>query len=511
MAKFFCPTKISGNISKTPEGYLLCLAVPIARTGVMEYGPEETPLEVGDDGLVYVSRTAEELFSKETIASFEGKSVTIRHPVDFVDTYNWKELTKGTMHNVQRGEELDENGEEVLLADVLITEAFAITLVENGLREVSCGYEAEYEQTGPGEGVQTEIRGNHLALVEEGRAGSTYAIRDHNRKVDMKDKLQKLLQLVSRGKTVDQAIAEMEKGSKKRVTGLERSKGVTENKAVRDAKRIIAEAQKVIDAAKKKSKGKDDGGQVAKKTAGSETNTVMDEESQKSYDAMQAACDALKGAMDAMKKPDDKESEDEPDEDSEEAGDEEEEESEDESDDDEATEESKDEDDSVESRLKALEQALTKLLESKAGDEAEEESEDEDSEEESEDEDLEGSDKKKTGDAARAEILSPGFEAPKKGNLRAAALKAAYATAEGKAVIHILTGGKKPAFDSKEKVSQLFIAASEVMKLKVGNGLGGTRSVDSKPITFDSFDSKSDEMTPEKQNEANAAFYAAKK
>src|ERR1035437_4059387 len=133
MAKFLCPTKLSENISETPEGYLLCLAVAIARTGVMECGPGETPLEVGEDGIVYVSRDAEELFSSRAMASFEGKSITVRHPEKFVDPYNWKELTKGTMHNVRRASELDDDGEEVLLADVLITEAFAITLVKNGL------------------------------------------------------------------------------------------------------------------------------------------------------------------------------------------------------------------------------------------------------------------------------------------------------------------------------------------------------------------------------------------
>jgi len=55
----------------------------------------------------------------------------------------------------------------------------AIGLVKSGLREVSCGYEADYVQTEPGRGKQTNIIGNHLALVEEGRAGPAYAINDH--------------------------------------------------------------------------------------------------------------------------------------------------------------------------------------------------------------------------------------------------------------------------------------------------------------------------------------------
>ena len=38
-------TRLSENISKRePEGYLLCLNVPVARTGTQEYLPEELNL-----------------------------------------------------------------------------------------------------------------------------------------------------------------------------------------------------------------------------------------------------------------------------------------------------------------------------------------------------------------------------------------------------------------------------------------------------------------------------------
>ena len=38
-------TRLSDNISRRdPEGYLLCLNVPVARTGVQEYLPDELGL-----------------------------------------------------------------------------------------------------------------------------------------------------------------------------------------------------------------------------------------------------------------------------------------------------------------------------------------------------------------------------------------------------------------------------------------------------------------------------------
>ena len=211
MAKYYTPTKLSENIRETPEGFLLCLSVPIARTGWMEYGKDETPLEAGDDGLVHIYRDPKEVFRTQTMASFEGKSLTIRHPNDFVSPENWSYLSKGILQNIRKSKEKDEDGEESLLSDILITDAQAIQLVKAGLREVSCGYEAEYEQTEVGKGRQTNIVGNHLALVEQGRAGSSYAINDEKRKGSMSKMIEKLKAKFG-AKVVDEAMAEGKEG-----------------------------------------------------------------------------------------------------------------------------------------------------------------------------------------------------------------------------------------------------------------------------------------------------------
>lgn len=195
-------TKISDSMHETPEGFLLCVGVPIARTGEMEYGEGETPLDPGKDGVVYISRDEAEVFRAETIASFEGKPFTIKHPEDFVDPKNWKDLAKGHMMNVRRGEGENKND---LVADLLITDSFAISLVKNGLRGLSCGYEAEYVQTGEGKGKQTNIIGNHLALVEEGRAGTAYEINDEKGAFSMSKKLADKIKAMFT-KVVDEAI-----------------------------------------------------------------------------------------------------------------------------------------------------------------------------------------------------------------------------------------------------------------------------------------------------------------
>ena len=50
-------TRLSENISlRKPEGYLLCLNVPVARTGTQEYLPEELGLPPGPE-MIPVFRT----------------------------------------------------------------------------------------------------------------------------------------------------------------------------------------------------------------------------------------------------------------------------------------------------------------------------------------------------------------------------------------------------------------------------------------------------------------------
>lgn len=169
--------QISPHLSETPEGFLVCSDVGITRTGSLLYRSDEVPLESDASGIVQIDRIAEDVFDPETMASFEGKPVTINHPDDMVTPDTWKELAVGTVQNVRRG---GDGSEDLMLADLLITDATAINLVKAGLREVSCGYDAEYEQTAPGRGRQTRIIGNHVALVTKGRAGSRCAIMDSN-------------------------------------------------------------------------------------------------------------------------------------------------------------------------------------------------------------------------------------------------------------------------------------------------------------------------------------------
>lgn len=174
--RFYTVQKLGPKRSLTPEGFLLCEEVPVARTGEMIYGPGEVPVEPGPDGLIRISRTPEEVFRDETLASCVGKPVTLDHPDDFVGPANFAALGKGSMLNVRRGSGIED---DLMIADLLVTDAEAIKAIQDdGIEEVSLGYEADYEQVSPGRGVQRNIVVNHVALVERGRCGPRCAIGD---------------------------------------------------------------------------------------------------------------------------------------------------------------------------------------------------------------------------------------------------------------------------------------------------------------------------------------------
>lgn len=173
--RMYYGTRISPNKVESAEGYLLCLNVPIARTGEQEYYGRELGLQDRAGELITVHRPDEEVFAPATIASFEGQPVTNEHPVQDVDANNAAGLMKGFSMNVRRGNGDDSNK---LLADLKITDPTLIAEIKNGKIEVSCGYDCTYTEQDDGSYIQSDIRGNHIAIVTAGRAGHDVAIRD---------------------------------------------------------------------------------------------------------------------------------------------------------------------------------------------------------------------------------------------------------------------------------------------------------------------------------------------
>lgn len=171
MAIAYYGSTLSPNIDRTPEGYLICRNVPINRTGTQTYLANELWLDGDPDRPVTVYRLEEDVFAPAAMASFEGKDITRGHPPEMLNAENQAGYSKGHLENVRR------DGDNTL-ADLIIKDPSLVSDVENGiLREVSCGYNCNFEPYQDGY-KQTHIIGNHLAIVPRGRAGRDVAIKD---------------------------------------------------------------------------------------------------------------------------------------------------------------------------------------------------------------------------------------------------------------------------------------------------------------------------------------------
>ena len=164
-------SKLSPHMTETPEGFLICHDVKIARTGTQNYLAREIGLDGMPERVLQVTRSAEDVFDPAAIASFEGKDVTNTHPSEMIVQENQAAYSKGHAENVRRVG-------DYLVADLYLKDPTLISEVKNGaMRDVSCGYYCQYEADGAGY-RQTHIRGNHIAIVPRGRAGRDVAIKD---------------------------------------------------------------------------------------------------------------------------------------------------------------------------------------------------------------------------------------------------------------------------------------------------------------------------------------------
>lgn len=167
---------------RTADGYLAVRA-RAARTGVYQYtGREIDPRNehgLRDQAVVNVLRDEATVFDRAAIQSFIGKPITDDHPTQPVTKDNWRQHARGTVMGALR------DGEYVAF-DLLLTDAGTIAKVEDGKRELSNGYGAELEfgDFAAADGTKCQARqskitgGNHVALVDRGRAGPDCRIND---------------------------------------------------------------------------------------------------------------------------------------------------------------------------------------------------------------------------------------------------------------------------------------------------------------------------------------------
>lgn len=160
---------------------------PLSKEGVFQYKGSQIRTRDGDtppdpDALYWVYRPAEELSAAEALDSFKL--------VPWIDNHAMLGKPEIGMTPAEKKGVSGIVGEKVYFKDgtlygniKVFSEALASS-IDNGKRELSLGYRCKYDKESgtykgqPYEYVQKEIRGNHLALVDDGRMGSDVRVMD---------------------------------------------------------------------------------------------------------------------------------------------------------------------------------------------------------------------------------------------------------------------------------------------------------------------------------------------
>lgn len=146
------------------DGYL-------ARTGVQVYHNAD-----GSPRREY--RPDREVFDENSMRTFALVPVTDDHPPEMITSRNAKKYAVGAV-----GEQIRKDGDKIA-APIMVYDEDTIRKMQGGKVSLSCGYQCdlvnEPGETANGEkydAIQTNIRGNHVALVDVARAGREARVR----------------------------------------------------------------------------------------------------------------------------------------------------------------------------------------------------------------------------------------------------------------------------------------------------------------------------------------------
>lgn len=170
-----------GNTSFDEQGFLHDTPI-VTSTGIFEYG-------LPDGGVRRELRLPEHVFDKKSLASYAGKPVIITHEAGSINKDNVMKEIVGTILS-----EGFRDGSDVR-CKVVIHDIDKVK--KTPYRELSLGYNLDLiEEPGewngePYDAIQTNIRINHLAIVESARAGEQAHLNLDGKKVELDDKKSK--------------------------------------------------------------------------------------------------------------------------------------------------------------------------------------------------------------------------------------------------------------------------------------------------------------------------------
>ena len=252
-------------------GFVHITNVPIAIVGVFPYMKADGSVEME-------AKLPTELLSEGTVSSANSKPITDNHPDELVTQVNARNYMKGfTATNAHV-----EN--DKLKVDMTITDKSLIDEINKGKQELSIGFETEVvpkkgEYKGVAyDSVQRNIQINHVAVVEQGRAGHSVRLLGDSAEmieqdVQKKGKRMDTTKVRLDGADVTVATADADKIIKLDADNAEKEKKIAELEA------LIEEKKKELDELKGEA-----------------------EEEKKNADEAQAKADAAEKELDSLKK-----------------------------------------------------------------------------------------------------------------------------------------------------------------------------------------------------------------
>lgn len=148
----------------------MTLSGVLARTGIQDYYGFEISDELEPMKKYSILRPKEEVLNKDSLATFVNATVTDEHPNGAVTVDNIRTLDKGSLSNIST---FEKDGEHFISATATIKDKSLIKKIQDGKVELSVGYTNDLKE-GNGKDydfVQTNIKVNHVAVVDKGRCG----------------------------------------------------------------------------------------------------------------------------------------------------------------------------------------------------------------------------------------------------------------------------------------------------------------------------------------------------
>lgn len=187
------------RLDSSDDSFPFKVKITLAKVGVLPY--------IRADGTITnEAKLPEDLFHADTVASLKGAPITMEHPPGLVTAENSKELVKGSvMDSVQ-----EQGG--TLVGNGAIYDGELIKKLKGGeKREVSIGFTHKLEKKdGEINGqkfdhIQRNIKVNHVAATDSGRAGPSVAIHldsNNDLAVEKTDGIEKEIKKMAENKKV---------------------------------------------------------------------------------------------------------------------------------------------------------------------------------------------------------------------------------------------------------------------------------------------------------------------